>query len=206
MESPKSEIRAVTVTLPLSERGFKAPRAALPLFDALKEGKVAEAAGFGATVDFRIQRRIRASGSTDGAAGRGLRFLLSRGWPFGVMMFTETAPLPCGSGNSFGSAVVPGRKNVRRWYMSFALLMWSVWAVLVVITAVLYIYRGRLQRDEEDQIFLDDSFEQEKAAQEAIIAQVGKVDSPLRIMKWLVSIATALVAVYYIWDVITQFK
>ena len=90
--------------------------------------------------------------------------------------------------------------------MSFALLMWSVWAVLVVITAVLYIYRGRLQRDEEDQIFLDDSFEHEKAAQEAIIAQVGKVDSPLRIMKWLVGIATALVAVYYIWDVITQFK
>lgn len=90
--------------------------------------------------------------------------------------------------------------------MSFALLMWSVWAVLVVITAVLYIYRGRLQRDEEDQIFLDDSFEHEKAAQEAIVAQVGKIDSPLRIMKWLVGVATALVIVYYLWDIVAQFK
>jgi uncharacterized ion transporter superfamily protein YfcC len=90
--------------------------------------------------------------------------------------------------------------------MSFVLLMWSVWAVLVVITAVLYIYRGRLQRDEEDQIFLDDSFEQEKAAQEVIVAKVGKIDSPLRIMKWLVAIASVVVIVYYIWDIITQFK
>jgi hypothetical protein len=84
--------------------------------------------------------------------------------------------------------------------------MWSVYGALVAITAVLYIYRGRLQRDEEDQIFLDDSFEQEKAAQEAIVASVNKIEPSLRVMKWLVAVATVLVIAYYIWDIVTQFK
>jgi hypothetical protein len=90
--------------------------------------------------------------------------------------------------------------------MSLVLVMWSVYGALVTITAVLYIYRGRLQRDEEDQIFLDDSFEQEKAAQEAIVASVNKIEPSLRVMKWLVAIATVLVIAYYIWDIVTQFK
>jgi hypothetical protein len=90
--------------------------------------------------------------------------------------------------------------------MSLVLVMWSVYGALVAITAVLYIYRGRLQRDEEDQIFLDDSFEQEKAAQEAIVASVNKIEPSLRVMKWLVAIATVLVIAYYIWDIVTQFK
>jgi hypothetical protein len=90
--------------------------------------------------------------------------------------------------------------------MSLVLVMWSVYGALVTITAVLYIYRGRLQRDEEDQIFLDDSFEQEKAAQEAIVASVNKIEPSLRVMKWLVAVATVLVIAYYIWDIVTQFK
>ncbi|MFY9853520.1 MAG: hypothetical protein WAK26_06540 [Terracidiphilus sp.] len=90
--------------------------------------------------------------------------------------------------------------------MSLVLVMWSIYAVLVAITAALYIYRGRLQRDEEDQIFLDDSFEHEKAEQEAIAARVNKLEPSLRLMKWLVAAATVLVIVYYIWDIATQFK
>ncbi|HUD73685.1 MAG TPA: hypothetical protein VMQ76_01335 [Terracidiphilus sp.] len=90
--------------------------------------------------------------------------------------------------------------------MSLALVMWSVYGVLVAITVLLYIYRGRLQRDEEDQIFLDDSFEHEKAEQQAIVARVNKIEPSLRVMKWLVGIATVLVIVYYLWDIVTQFK
>src|ERR1035441_10374879 len=52
-------MRAVDVTVPLGEQGFKAPRAVRLLLDAPKAGKVAEAAGFGTAVDFRVQRRIR---------------------------------------------------------------------------------------------------------------------------------------------------
>ena len=90
--------------------------------------------------------------------------------------------------------------------MSLVLVMWSVYGALVAITAVLYIYRGRLQRDEEDQIFLDDSFEHEKAEQEAIVARVNKIEPSLRVMKWLVAVATVIVIAYYIWHIATQFK
>lgn len=90
--------------------------------------------------------------------------------------------------------------------MTFAWVMWIVWAVLVLITAVLYLYRSRLTRDEEDQIFLDDSFSHEQAAQAAIVAKVNKVQPLLRVCIWVVAVATLFVIGYYIWDIITQFK
>jgi uncharacterized ion transporter superfamily protein YfcC len=90
--------------------------------------------------------------------------------------------------------------------MTFVLVMWAVWAVLVVITAAIYLYRSRLQRDEDDQIYLDEAFEQEKAAQEAIINSVNKVEPALRVLKWLVVAVTLFVIVYYVRDFFIQFK
>jgi hypothetical protein len=65
--------------------------------------------------------------------------------------------------------------------------MWIVWGVLVVLLAALYVYRTSLTRDEEDQVFLDDSFDHERSAQEAIVAKVNKLEP-------------------FIWDIFTQFK
>jgi hypothetical protein len=90
--------------------------------------------------------------------------------------------------------------------MTFVPVMWAVWGVLAAIAAVLYIYRSRLTRDEEDQIFLDDSFEQERAAQEAIVAKVNKVEPALRIELWILAAATLFVLGYYILDIVSQFK
>jgi hypothetical protein len=84
--------------------------------------------------------------------------------------------------------------------------MWVVWGALVVITAAIYLYRSRLMRDEDDQIFLDDSFDQEKAAQADITEKVGKIQPVLRIFMWLVGAATVFIIGYYIWDIVTQFK
>jgi hypothetical protein len=84
--------------------------------------------------------------------------------------------------------------------------MWSVWAGLVVIMAGLFLYRSRLTKDEEDQIFLDDSFNHEKTAQAAIIAKVNKIQPILRAAMWVVGVATLFVVGYYIWDVFNQFK
>src|SRR5208337_954260 len=82
--------------------------------------------------------------------------------PIGTIMVSRKAPLPArprcmvtdpqafGAGKSFG-----------RWSMTFVPVMWTIWAVLVVVTFGFYLYRSRLTRDEEDQIFLDDSFEHE---------------------------------------------
>jgi Tfp pilus assembly protein PilN len=89
--------------------------------------------------------------------------------------------------------------------MRFVLVMWVVWGVLAVITAAVYLYRSRLQRDEEDQIFLDDSFAQEKAEQAQIAASVNKIEPALHILQWAVAAATVFVIVYYIRDIVNHF-
>jgi hypothetical protein len=90
--------------------------------------------------------------------------------------------------------------------MEIAPILWTVWSALVIFTAALYIYRSSLTRDEEDQIFLDDSFNHVKSAQAAIVDKVNKVQPLLRVALWLVGIATVLVLGYYIVDIFNQFK
>ncbi len=85
-------------------------------------------------------------------------------------------------------------------------VIWSVWSLCILFLAVMYIYRSRLTRDEEDQIFLDDSFNHERAAQAAIAARVNKIQPVVRASIWLAGVATVLVVVYYIWDIFNQFK
>ncbi|HTW79775.1 MAG TPA: hypothetical protein VME23_09560 [Terracidiphilus sp.] len=86
--------------------------------------------------------------------------------------------------------------------MTFVPVMWTVWAAIVVVTAGLYIYRSNLTRDEEDQIFLDDSFEHEKAQQAAIVARAQKIEPLLKVALWLVVSMTAVVLIYYVRDIL----
>ena len=90
--------------------------------------------------------------------------------------------------------------------MTFVPMMWVVWSAIVVITAALYLYRSSLTKDEEDQIFLDDSFSHEKTAQAAIIAKVSKVEPILKVALWLVALGTLFVIGYYVYDIVSQFK
>jgi hypothetical protein len=85
-----------------------------------------------------------------------------------------------------------------------AVSLWSIWSAFALFFAVLHIYRSSLGRDEEDQIFLDDSFEQEKAAQAVITAKVARIDPWIRIATWLLAGMSVLVVVYYIRDVLLQ--
>jgi len=90
--------------------------------------------------------------------------------------------------------------------MTFVPVMWTVWGVLVLISAVLHFYRSRVERDEDDQIYLDEAFEHEKAEQEAIIAKVNKIEPAVRASHWILAAATLFVIVYYIWDIRAQFQ
>ncbi|MFZ0336677.1 MAG: hypothetical protein WAL45_01490 [Terracidiphilus sp.] len=85
-----------------------------------------------------------------------------------------------------------------------SMVMWSVWGTFALFMAVLYIYRSSLTRDEEDQIFLDDSFDHEKVHQAAIVARVAKVEPLVRVARWLVVAMTAVVVVYYVRDIMLQ--
>ena len=42
--------------------------------------------------------------------------------------------------------------------MTFFPIMLVVWGVTILFMAIMLLYRSRLGRDEEDQLFLDDSF------------------------------------------------
>jgi hypothetical protein len=88
--------------------------------------------------------------------------------------------------------------------MSFVPAMWGVWAALVLITLVLNVFKGRLERDEEDQIFLDDSFEHERAAQAQIVAKVNKMEPILRMSMIATTCATVVVILYYLRDIYVQ--
>ena len=85
-----------------------------------------------------------------------------------------------------------------------AIVIWSVWAAFAIFLAGLFIYRSSLTRDEEDQIFLDESFDHEKAHQAAIAAKVGKIEPLISVARWLVVAMTAVVLVYYIRDMLMQ--
>ncbi len=85
-------------------------------------------------------------------------------------------------------------------------VMWTVWGILVLFLACLYVYRSRLERDEEDQIFLDDSFDHQRSEQAAIVARVNKVQPILRVSLILTGLATVFVVGYYVIDIIRQFK
>jgi len=88
----------------------------------------------------------------------------------------------------------------------FVPVMWTVWGVLVLILVALYVYRAKLTQDEDDQLILDESFDNVKNEQAEIIAKVNKIEPLVRILKWAVALATVSVLAYYIWDIITQFK
>lgn len=90
--------------------------------------------------------------------------------------------------------------------MTIVPILWSVWVICVLSYAVLHLYRSRLARDEEDQIFLDDSFSHERTAQAAIVARVAKVEPMVKVSLWLTAAATLAVIAYYIFDIIHQFK
>jgi hypothetical protein len=84
--------------------------------------------------------------------------------------------------------------------------MWGIWGGLVVLLFAVHLYQSRLARDEDDEVFLGEGFENERAAQAEITAKVNKVEPVLKVLKWLVALATVFVIGYYIWDIINQFK
>jgi len=90
--------------------------------------------------------------------------------------------------------------------MTMIPVMWAVWGVLALVTAALIVYRSSLTKDEEDQIFLDDSFDHERNAQAAIVAKVNKIQPYVRIALWLLGAATIFVIGYYVLDFVNQFK
>jgi hypothetical protein len=122
------------------------------------------------------------------------------------MIFSRKAPLPTSPRRSNGPAGIWDLPTLEVTVMSFVPMMWTVWAVFAVALAGLHAYKSRLERDEDDQIFLDDSFDHMKNAQAALVARVHKVEPIERVALWLAVAATLFVVGYYLMDFMNQFK
>lgn len=88
--------------------------------------------------------------------------------------------------------------------MKFVPIMWIAWSAIAVLMVALHVYRSSLEKDEEDQLFLDDSFEHERAANAAIIARATKVEPLVKVSHWLLAAASVVVIAYYVWNIMTQ--
>ena len=88
--------------------------------------------------------------------------------------------------------------------MTFVPVMWTIWSAIVILMVGLHVYRSSLEKDEEDQLFLDDSFEHMRSANAAIVARSTRVEPLVTVSHWLVAAVSVVVIVYYIWDVLRQ--
>jgi cytochrome c-type biogenesis protein CcmH/NrfG len=90
--------------------------------------------------------------------------------------------------------------------MNLILGMWIVWGVLVLVYVAIRIYVARLDLDENDTILLDDAFAHERAAQEAIIAKVKKIEPARRVVLIALVVMSLIVIGYYVWNMWQQFQ
>lgn len=89
--------------------------------------------------------------------------------------------------------------------LSFVPVMWILWAVLTTTLLILLLYRSNLTRYEEDQLFLDESFEHQHREQDEILKKVNRVQPMVRIVMVCTCLMTATVIGFYVWSALKQF-
>jgi len=90
--------------------------------------------------------------------------------------------------------------------MGFVLAMWTIWGLVFLLFIAARVYVSRLSRDEDDQLILDESFGHLKAEQDAIIGKLNKFKPVQSAATWSLGAMTLIVVVYYVHDMISQFK
>lgn len=88
--------------------------------------------------------------------------------------------------------------------MQLALILWIIWGILLLLTIIVKIYAARTSRDEDDQLVLQDSFDNVKAEQAAIASRLHKVQPLQNALWWLLGAMTLVVIGYYGFDVFRQ--
>lgn len=90
--------------------------------------------------------------------------------------------------------------------MTFVPAMWTIWAVLVLVSTILKLYASRLGRDEDDELVLLESSEHLRVEQAAIVSRLHKVEPIQRAFLWVLGAASLFVAIYYLHDMVMQFR
>jgi len=90
--------------------------------------------------------------------------------------------------------------------MGFVPVMWMIWGAAVLLLAVVSLYASRIARNEEDQLFLGDSFSHVQAEQADIQAKVRRFLPVKRTVMVLAVLMTLFVIGYYILNMVNQFR
>lgn len=90
--------------------------------------------------------------------------------------------------------------------MDFIMVMWILWGTLGVILLALLMYRGNVTRNEEDQLFLDDSTKIEHEEQDQIVRKAKQIDPVIRIFGGATGLVTLVIVAFYLHDAIKQFQ
>jgi len=86
------------------------------------------------------------------------------------------------------------------------MVIWALWGASFALMAGVTILSARLAKNEEDQLCLSDSSSNVKSEQDAIAARLKKIQ-PLKYTSLaLLGAMTLLVVVYYVFDMVRQFK
>ena len=104
---------------------------------------------------------------------------------------------------NWGAVKSTGKVEIK---MAIVPVLWAAWGLSVLLMIGVTIYAARLARNEEDQLFLADSSNHAKTEQDAIAIRVGKIQPVKKMTLAIVGVMTLVVLVYYIFDMIRQFK
>lgn len=90
--------------------------------------------------------------------------------------------------------------------MGFVPLMWAAWCVFILLFAAVSLYTGYITKNEEDQLYLDDSSSHIRAEQEAMLARVQKFEPVKRVTLALAGLMTVVVIGYYVMNMVNQLR
>jgi hypothetical protein len=89
--------------------------------------------------------------------------------------------------------------------MSYVLVIWTVWGALGLVLLGLILYRSTITRNEDDQIFLDESTTMQHHEQEEILRRVKPVETMIRICGGAEGVVTLGILAFYVTDALRRF-
>jgi hypothetical protein len=90
--------------------------------------------------------------------------------------------------------------------MTFVPAMWMVWSVLLLMAVILKLYVSRLGRNEDNELVLLESSEHLRLEQADIHSKLHTVEPIQRAFLWVWGAASLFVLVYYVHDMVNQFR
>lgn len=75
-----------------------------------------------------------------------------------------------------------------------------IWVVVTLILIFLIIYRGTLERHEDDQVFIGEAEDRLAQEQRELVASIEKINKPIHLLMILSGVMLLLIAGWFLYD------